>query len=91
MGTITSRRRKDGNTGYTAQVRVMRDGVRVYQETQTFDRKQNAQAWLKRRETEFAQPGELERVIRGGVTVKRMIGRYLEQLVALWAGPGWQR
>ncbi len=47
MGTITSRRRKDGTTGYTAQIRIMRDGAKVYQESQTFDRKQTAQAWIK--------------------------------------------
>nr|WP_302848067.1 hypothetical protein [Azotobacter beijerinckii] len=44
MGTIASRRRKDGTTGYTAQIRIMRDGTRVYQESQTFDWKQAAQA-----------------------------------------------
>lgn len=57
----------------------MRDGVRVYQETQTFDRKQTAQAWVKKRETELAQPGALERAARGGATVRQMIARYLEQ------------
>lgn len=79
MGTITSRRRKDGSTGYTAQLRIMRDGVRVYQESQTFDRKQTAQAWLKKRETELAQPGALERAKRKGSTVQQMIARYVEQ------------
>nr|WP_302847841.1 hypothetical protein [Azotobacter beijerinckii] len=44
MNTIASRRRKDGTTGYTAQIRIMRDGTRVYQESQTFDWKQVAQA-----------------------------------------------
>lgn len=78
MGTITSRRRKDGSTGYTAQLRIMRDGVRVYQESQTFDRKQTAQAWLKKRETELAQPGALERAKRKGSTVQQMIARYVE-------------
>ncbi len=79
MGTITSRRRKDGTTGYTAQIRVMRDGVRVYQESQTFDRKQAAQAWIKRRETELAEPGALDRANRKGVTIKQMIERYLDE------------
>lgn len=79
MGTITSRRRKDGTTGYTAQIRIMRDGVQVYQESQTFDRKQAAQAWIKRRETELAAPGAIERANRKGVTVKEMVERYLDE------------
>jgi len=33
----------------------MRDGAQVYQESQTFNRKQAAQAWLKGRETELAE------------------------------------
>lgn len=32
MGTITSRCRKDGTTAYLAQIRIMRDRERVYQE-----------------------------------------------------------
>lgn len=79
MGTITSRRRQDGTTGYTAQIRIVRDGRRVYQETKTFDRKQTAQAWIKRRETELAEPGAIERVNRKGVTVKEIIERYLDE------------
>lgn len=79
MGTITSRRRKDGTTAYLAQIRIMRDGERVYQEAKTFDRKQTAQAWLKRRETELAEPGALERANRQGASVKEMIERYLDE------------
>ena len=44
MGTITTRKRKDGFTTYDAQIRVMRKGVKVYQESQTFDWKTTAQA-----------------------------------------------
>jgi len=44
MNTIASRCRKDGTTGYTVQIRIMRDGTRVYQESQTFDWRQAAQA-----------------------------------------------
>lgn len=58
MGTITTRKRKNGSVGYTAQIRIMQRGVTVYQESQTFDRKQSAQAWLRRRETELEEPGD---------------------------------
>jgi hypothetical protein len=44
MATIRKRKRKDGTCGYTAQARVMRDGVQVYQESQAGDRRL-ANAW----------------------------------------------
>lgn len=78
MGTITRRETKKG-VRYTAQIRLRREGVIVYQESQTFERKQTAQAWIRKRETELAQPGGLERAQRQGATVRQMIGRYLEQ------------
>jgi integrase len=79
MGTITSRKRKDNSTAYTAQIRINRDGRTVYQESQTFDRKQVAQAWIKRRETELAEPGAIERANRKGVTIRKMIEQYLDE------------
>ena len=77
MGTITVRKRRDGSTGYTAQIRIMQKGVTVYQESQTFDRKATAQAWIKRVETEMSAPGAIEKANRSGITVKEMIERYL--------------
>jgi len=59
MGTITSRKREDNSTAYTAQIRINRDGKTVYQESQTFDGKQVAQVWIKLRETELAEPGRI--------------------------------
>jgi integrase len=59
MGSIVSRKRKDGTVGHTAQIRIKRDGKVVFTESQTFDRKPAAQAWLKRRDTELAVPGAL--------------------------------
>ncbi|CAI8788679.1 hypothetical protein EMIT0P171_190068 [Pseudomonas sp. IT-P171] len=44
-----------------------------------FDRKQVAQAWIKRRETELAEPGAIARANRKGVTVKKMIEQYLDE------------
>lgn len=56
MGTITERKRKDGSTAYMARVRVTLQG-KPYHETETFDRRSNAAAWLARRENELAKPG----------------------------------
>ncbi|MHB8947568.1 MAG: tyrosine-type recombinase/integrase [Rhodoferax sp.] len=61
MGTIIARKRKDGTTGYTAMIRIKRAGVIIHKETETFDRDQTAKAWIKKRETELAQPGALDK------------------------------
>ena len=53
MGTIVSRRRKDGSLGYTAQIRLKRAGQLVHSESATFDRRQLATEWLRRREAEL--------------------------------------
>ncbi len=80
MGTITARKRKTSNsTAFTAQIRIKKDGEVVYQESQTFDRKQVAQAWIKRRETELAAPGAIERANRKSVTIRQMIDQYLDE------------
>lgn len=79
MGSITVRKRKDGSVAYNAQVRIMQKGVTVYQESQTFDRKATAQAWIKRIETEMSVPGAIEKSKRTGVTVKEMIDLYLDE------------
>jgi hypothetical protein len=42
MGTIMSRRRKDGTTGYTAVIRIKKGGKVIRTEMQTVDRKQAA-------------------------------------------------
>ncbi|MBA6119388.1 tyrosine-type recombinase/integrase [Pseudomonas putida] len=79
MGTITTRKRKDGSTTYDAQIRIMRKGVKVYQESQTFDRKTTAQAWIRKREAELHEPGAIEKANRSGVTVRHMVEKYLDQ------------
>jgi hypothetical protein len=77
MGTIMSRRRKDGTTGYTAVIRIKKGGKVIRTETQTFDRKQAAGAWLKKRETELAQPGAL---VRGDdPALAAVIDRYISE------------
>ncbi|MFK0094225.1 tyrosine-type recombinase/integrase [Pseudomonas sp. NPDC090592] len=77
MATIRARKKADGTVSYTVQIRLKKKGVLVYQESQTFARKQAAQAWAKRRETELAEPGAIERANSGGHAVKDMIDRYL--------------
>ena len=80
MATIRARKRTDGSTSYTAQIRLIREGAQVYQESQTFARKQAAQAWVRKREAELDQPGAIERANRVGATVKEMIERYMLEI-----------
>ena len=80
MATIRARKRTDGSISYTAQIRLIREGAQVYQESQTFARKQAAQAWVRKREAELDQPGAIERANRIGATVKEMIDRYMVEM-----------
>lgn len=77
MGTIIARKRKDGTTGYTAQVLKKKGGKIVFREAKTFDRKQAANAWLARRETELAHPGGLER--KEDPPLAKVIDRYITE------------
>ena len=61
MGHIVPRKRKDGSTGYTAQIVIKKGGKVAHREAQTFDRRQAANAWMTRRETELSKPGAIER------------------------------
>ncbi len=76
MGTIVVRKRKSGEPAYLARIRIKKDGAVVYTENQTFDRRATAAAWIKKRETELAVPGAIERSNRAGVSVRDMIARY---------------
>ena len=79
MGTITSRKRQDGSTGYLARVRLKQGGVVIHAETQTFDRQQAAKAWIQKRETELAVPGALDKLKVDDPTVAHLIGQYITE------------
>lgn len=77
MGTIIARKRKDNTMGYSAQIVIKRKGHIIYRETQTFDRRQAASAWLARRESELAQPGALDR--KDDPPLSEVIDRYIQE------------
>ena len=64
MGTIIERPRKDGSTAYLAQVRARRNNRVAHTESKTFPRKGDAEAWVKRREGEFAAAGDDLRALK---------------------------
>lgn len=70
MGTISKRRLKDGKVVYTAQVRVMRDGKKA-SASASFERRQAAKAWLKRKEVEIGKPGGFDRPKKARRQVQR--------------------
>lgn len=80
MGTITARKRSNGATAYTAQIRIKRTGVVIHSEAQTFERKADASAWMRRRETELAEPGAIEAIKTPDPTLAAIIERYLDDL-----------
>ena len=47
MAAIRAGKRTDGSISNTAPIRLIREGAQVYQESQTFARKQAAQAWVR--------------------------------------------
>jgi hypothetical protein len=79
VGTILARRRKNGTTGCTAQILRKKGGKIVHRETQAFDRKQAAAAWLKRRETELSEPGAIDRAKVPDDTLANAIDRYIAE------------
>lgn len=79
MGTITTRRRKDGTEGHTAVIRIKQGGRIVHRETQTFDRLPAAKLWMKKREAELAEPGALALAKQKDPTLAAVIAQYLKE------------
>lgn len=79
MGTIVARKRKDGTTGFTAQIVIKKDGKAVHREARTFDRRQAAAAWLEARERALRKPGGVEAANLNDPTLAHTIQRYTEE------------
>jgi hypothetical protein len=61
MGSITERKRKDGTTGYRAEVVRKRAGNVVLKLTETCDRRKAAQDWIAGKEKAVEKPGGARR------------------------------
>jgi len=75
MGTIIARTRKDGSTAFTAQIVIKKAGAIVHRESQSFDRRQAATAWIVKREEQLKKPGGLEK--KEDPTLSAVIDRYI--------------
>ena len=78
MATITARPRKDGTTGYTAQIKIKREGKVIYCKAQTFDREAAAKAWVAKTEKALAKPGALEEIRKPKENLSDMIEAYVK-------------
>jgi integrase len=78
MGTIVTRKRRDGSSYFTGQIVIKRRG-RVHREALSFDRKQAANAWIVRREEELRKPGGLERAGKDDPKLVDVIDRYVAE------------
>ncbi|MFA7416381.1 MAG: site-specific integrase [Rhizobium sp.] len=79
MGTITARKRKDGSTGYTAQIVKKQNGKIVWREAKTFSKEREAKAWAAFRETEINRPGTLDQLRKPESTLADAIDRYVTE------------
>lgn len=77
MGTIVTRKRKDGSSAYTAQILIKKNGQIVHREAKTFSRKPAARAWLNLREAELARPGGLDKP--DDPPLREVIDRYITE------------
>lgn len=81
MGTIVARPQKDGTVRYKAQIRIMRAGKTIHNESRTFSKQAMAKAWMLKRETELEQPGAIDASRHSGVSLGTLLQRYLDEVL----------
>ena len=83
MGTIVTRRRKDGAKSFLAQIVIKKDGKIVVRENKTFERKSAAMAWIETREEALEVPGALDtydsNADKDKPTLEDAIDRYIRE------------
>lgn len=76
MGTILSRKRKNGSTAYLAQIVMKSRGVVLHRENRTFTSKREAAGWIARREDELERDVPIKRELKETV-LATIIDRYI--------------
>lgn len=76
MGTIVKRPRKSGGMAYMAKIVLKKDGKIIHRESKTLETYRAADAWMKRRESELAVPGEIDRAKKAVPTLADAIDKY---------------
>lgn len=81
MGSITTRKAKDGSVRYRAVIRIRREGFPDYSESRTFGTRKLAETWLKKREVEIEEnPKILQGQEKTEMTIGEAIVRYLNEV-----------
>jgi integrase len=88
MPTIKVRKQANGNTRYTAIVRIRRGGAILYRESRTFAHRSAALSWAKHREVVLEDPSALTRVQHGAPTLAELIRWYIDTFETI---SKWQR
>ncbi len=84
MATISARKRGDGTTVYTAQIRLKKAGVVWHSEAKTFNRRAAAKAWALEREDQLrSDPESAKRADHAGLTVGDLIRSYIKAREAI--------
>ncbi|WP_369434155.1 tyrosine-type recombinase/integrase [Psychromonas sp. MME1] len=79
MATIQKRTGKSGNVTYQAKIRRKLKGKIIHQESKTFNKKKNAELWIRNREAALDNPNELDRIKHIGITVGQVLKVYQEE------------
>jgi integrase len=88
MAHILTRKYPTGNTRYTANIRIIKDGVLVYRESKTFGLKSAAEKWSKSREVELEYPTALVQAQHGAPSLASLIRWYIDEFKPI---ANWQR
>ena len=79
MATIQKRIGKTGKITYQAKIRRKCKGKIIHEESKTFDKKNNAELWVRNREAKLDDPHELNKIQSNGITVGQVFKMYLEE------------
>jgi integrase len=79
MLTIRERPRRDGTIGYTAIVRLKKNGEIVHEEAETYSTRADAEKWGKKREGELKCPAAVIRAPSADVALKTLIRSFIER------------
>jgi integrase len=78
MGTIITRKRKDGNPSYLCQIAIKRGDTTV-RENRSFRDHKTAKAWIRQREAELDNPKAFKTATQGAKTLDDAIDRYVDE------------
>ena len=83
MATIQKRISTSGKVTYQAKVRRKSKGKIIHQESKTFNKKKNAELWVRNLEARLDDPREFNKIQHSGITVGHVLKVYQEEFHTL--------